>query len=107
MTRRVQRKSYPSAATATLATITKECAQKKADGQINPTFNIPKLDHYTFSPVNGDCNGDQNNLLSAISRKPSKYPSFFYNVVTGQKSCLHKGPTGTFLGCSARKNGKW
>tara|TARA_B100000212_G_scaffold338358_1_gene314756 strand:- start:143 stop:577 length:435 start_codon:yes stop_codon:yes gene_type:complete len=105
MTRRVQRKSYPSAATAMLATIAKECAQKKADGQINPTFNnIPKLDHYTFSPVNGDCNGDQNNLLSAISRKPSKYASFSYNVVTGKKTCFHDSPNDLY-GCD--KNGNW
>ncbi len=62
MTRRVQRKSYPSAATATLATIAKECAQKKADGQINPTFSISKLEHYFFSPANDDCSGDANNL---------------------------------------------
>ena len=103
----ITNKAIVAGTRATLSTIAKVCEAKKTDGQINPTFSIPKLDHYTFSPVNGDCNGDQNNLLSAISRKPSKYPSFFYNVVTGQKSCLHKGPTGTFLGCSARKNGKW
>ena len=101
--------SPPAASRATnlLATIAKECAVKKADGEINPTFGIPEVKHYIFSPENGDCNGDPNNLLSAISKKPSKYPSFFYNVVTGQKSCLHKGPTGSLLGCSARKDGEW
>ena len=101
--------SPPAASRATnwLATIAKECAAKKADGDINPTFSIPEVKHYIFSPVNGDCNGDPNDLLSATSRKPSKYPSFFYNVVTQERSCLHKGPTGPLLGCSARKNGKW
>ena len=100
-------KAKAAEAANTLATMAKVCAAKKADGEINPTFSIPELKHYIFSPENGDCNGDPNNLLSATSRKPSKYPSFFYNVVTGQKSCLHKGPTGSLLGCSARKNGEW
>tara|TARA_A100001035_G_C27599550_1_gene415825 strand:+ start:41 stop:664 length:624 start_codon:yes stop_codon:yes gene_type:complete len=100
-------KAKAAAAANTLATMVKECAAKKAYGEINPTFSIPEVKHYIFSPVNGDCNGDPNDLLSATSRKPSKYPSFFYNVVTGQKSCLHKGPTESLLGCSARKNGKW
>ena len=103
----ITKQARVAAATNTLATIAKECEVKKAYGDINPTFSIPKLEHYIFNPVNGDCNGDPNNLLSFISRKPSKYPSFFYNVVTGQKSCLHKGPTESLLGCSARKNGEW
>ena len=87
--------------------IAKECAIKNTNNEINPTFNIPELDHHKFYPQDGDCNGDLNNLLSAISEKPTRHPSFFYNVVTGQKSCLHEGPTGSLNGCSARRDGKW
>ena len=90
-----------------LAIIAKECAIKNTNNEINPTFNVPELDHHKFYPQDGVCNGDLNNLLSAISEKPTKHPSFFYNVVTGQKSCLHEGPTGSLNGCSARRDGKW
>ena len=76
--------------------------------EINPTFDVPELDHpYKFYPQDGDCNGDLNNLLSTISDKPTRHPSFFYNVGKGQKSCLHEGPTGSLYGCSARRDGKW
>ena len=87
--------------------IAKECAIKNTNNEINPTFNVPELDHHKFYPQDGVCNGDLNNLLSAISEKPTRHPSFFYNVVTGQKSCLHEGPTGSLNGCSARRDGKW
>ena len=88
--------------------IAKECAIKNANNEINPTFNVPELDHpYKFYPQDGDCNGDLNNLLSAISDKPTRHPSFFFNMVTGQKSCLHEGPTGSLYGCSARRDGEW
>ena len=90
-----------------IAFIAKECAIKNNNNEINPTFNVPELDHHKFYPQDGDCNGDLNNLLSAISEKPTRHPSFFYNVVTGQKSCLHEGPTGSLNGCSARRDGKW
>ena len=90
-----------------IAIIAKECAIKNTNNEINPTFNVPELDHHKFYPQDGDCNGDLNNLLSAISEKPTRHPSFFYNVVTGQKSCLHEGPTGSLNGCSARRDGKW
>ena len=87
--------------------IAKECAIKNINNEINPTFNIPELHHHKFYPQDGDCNGDLNNLLIAISEKPIRHPSFFYNVVTGQKSCLHEGLTGSLNGCRARRDGKW
>ena len=48
-----------------IATIAKECAIKDAVGEKNPTFDVPELDSYTFKPVNGDCDGDENNLITA------------------------------------------
>jgi len=90
-----------------IANIAKECTRKNTNNEINPTFNVPELNHHKFFPQDGDCNGDLNNLLSAISEEPTRFPSFFYNVVTGQKSCLHEGPTGSHNGCSARRDGKW
>ena len=102
--KRLKKAAITSGGANALATIAKECAQKKADGQINPTFSIQDLDHYFFIPANGDCNGDPNNLLSAISRKPSKYASFSYNVVTRRKTCFHDSPYDLY-GCD--KNGNW
>ena len=88
--------------------IVKECTLKNTNNEVNPTFNVPELDHpYKFYPQDGDCNGDLDNLLSAISDKPTRHPSFFYNLVTRQKSCSHEGPTGSLYGCSARRDGKW
>ncbi len=109
-------KSIALSAQRWIEDISKECAVKKAIGEKNPTFNVPKkdpqvinrvLDQYTFRPANGDCNGDGNNLLTVVSRSPSIYPTFSYNVETGEKTCSHDGPIERLPECSARRNGEW
>ena len=77
------------AATASnrLATFAKECAVKKAQGELDPKFI--KVDDYTFLPVDTDCDGDENNLITAQSKNTEKFPTYSYNVETGVKSCSH------------------
>ncbi len=90
-----------------IATSAKECAVKLADGVKNPTFTNSELKGYKFIPEDRSCSGDKNNLITAKSKKPEKYPTFSYNVETGTKLCSHNGPKEELSGCSARKNGKW
>ena len=92
----------------TIETIAKECSVKKVyPEKYEPTFDLPTLSGYTFLPVNGNCDGDENNLLTAKSKRSKQYPTFSYNVETGEKTCSHEGPTGLLHGCSARRNGEW
>ena len=99
--------NYGVSAQNSLVLIAKECAVKKTNREINPIFDVPDLDHYTFKPVNGNCEGDENNLLTAVSEDLSKYPTFSYNVETRERTCSHEGPTGELNGCSTRRNGEW
>ncbi len=92
----------------TVNVIAKECLVKKSNGEENPTFTVPKIDNiYTFLPASGNCDGDENNLLSAVSKDPSRYPTFSYNVETREKTCIHDGPNEELHACSARRNGEW
>ena len=94
--------------TNTVAEIAKECAVKKAIGELDPKFNkIEDSNYYTFIPADGDCDGDENNLITAQSKKTEKFPTYSYNVETGVKSCSHDGQNKQLKACSARRNGKW
>ncbi len=94
-------------AVRTLDNIVKECTYKKAIKDANPTFVVPVLTNYKFTPINGNCDGDENNLLTAASENQSLVPTFSYNVETGEKTCFHDGRNKKLHGCSARKNGEW
>ena len=48
-----------------------------------------------------------NPLQFAANEDLSTYPTFSYNVETGEKTCSHDGPNEQLYGCSARRNGKW
>jgi len=98
---------YAPMAMNIIANLAKECAVKKANGERNPKFGRPSLTRYEITPANGDCNGDENNLITAQSIKTTKYPNYSYNVETGEKTCSHDGPSEQLHGCSARKNGEW
>ncbi len=104
---RINEKARSAEAMNTIATIAKECAVKKANREIKPTFDVPILDNYTFKPENGNCDGNKNNSFTAVSEDLSKYPTFSYNVLTGAKTCSHDGPKEELHGCSARRNGEW
>ena len=100
-------KAKSSAAANIVATNAKECFARKANGEENPVFKIFQLRGYKIFPEDRNCNGDENNLLTAVSEDLSTYPTFSYNVETGEKTCSHNGPAEKLYGCSARKNGEW
>ncbi len=85
----------------------KECALKEASGEVNPIFYVPKLNQYLITPSDGNCDGDENNLITAISKETSKYPTYSYNMKTKEKTCSHDGPNEELHGCSAKSGGKW
>tara|TARA_Y100000994_G_scaffold248388_1_gene256051 strand:+ start:1425 stop:1877 length:453 start_codon:yes stop_codon:yes gene_type:complete len=96
-------KAKASAAANTLAVIAKECAVKDANNVSNPTFNAIALSGYSYAPTSRSCAG-ASNLITMTSDTPANYPTFVYNVSTGEKSC----GTGSSLplhGCDA--NGRW
>ena len=101
--------NHPSDAAGNIvATYAKECAVKKAQGELDPKFTkIKGLNYYTFTPVDTDCDGDENNLITAQSKNTEKFPTYSYNVKTGEKTCSHNGPNEELYGCSARSNGEW
>ncbi len=97
----------PSRARVAIASIVKTCAVKEANGEVNPIFEIPKLYQYSIMPLDGNCNGDENNLITAISTKASKYPTYAIHMETFEKTCSHDGPNEELHGCSAKLGGKW
>ena len=100
-------KARSAAASNTLATIAKECAVKKAVKEIDPKFSKFELENHTITPSDLNCDGDENNLITAQSKNTEKYPTFSYNVETGEKTCSHNGQNEELYGCSARRNGEW
>ena len=86
----------------------KQCFLKESEGELDPKFmKFPDYDHYTLIPADGDCGGDENNLITAQSKNTEKFPTYSYNVETGVKSCTHDGPNEELHSCSARRNGEW
>ncbi len=79
-----------SSAKITLGAIVKECAWKRANREKNPRFIVPEslTNLYTIPPLDGDCNGDKNNLIIAYpySEFSSWFPTFSINVITGERS---------------------
>ena len=100
-------KAITSGAKNTLSIIYKDCAVKKANGEERPTVTVQKVSKYTFLPASGNCYGDANGLIRAVSENPSKYPTYSYNVQKDAKTCSHDGPNEELHGCSARRDGEW
>ena len=104
----IEMKDPPSLrARVAISTIANTCAAREANGGVNPIFEIPKLNQYSITPSDGDCNGDEHNLLTVMSQKPSKYPTYILNMKTKEKTCSHDGPNEELHGCSAKRRGKW
>ena len=104
----IEMKNPPSSrAKSTIYSIVKTCALKEVNGEVNPIFNNPKLNQYLITPSDGNCDGDENNLLTAMSQKPSKYPTYIFNMKTKEKTCTHDGSNEELHGCSAKRRGKW
>ena len=104
---KTENKAIDQKALNTISSMRKECADKEYMGEENPTFTVPKLNKYTVLPANGNCKGDENNLLTVLSTDLSKYPTYSYDVETGAMTCSHDAPTEERHSCSARSNGQW
>jgi len=92
----------------TIKTAYKECAVKIAQGELNPSFSVLQIKHYSILPKDGNCAGDENGELAAISNDNRSHPDFYFLLSEPYtKRCVHSGKTEEFLGCSARVNGRW
>ena len=109
----IHEKPYGLMAMNALVMYAKECAVKKAMDEINPAINVTKLEKHKITPIDGNCDGDEKGLITALSIDLSKYPTFIYNVKTGEKTCSHNGVKWDqeqerhYHGCTAKINGTW
>ncbi len=113
-------KARASAASNTLATVAKECAAKIADvGEANAEHNVPSADGYRdldntgligfflnqIQQTPGDLIGcDADGVIELVSEDEAQYPSWSYDMDTGEKSCTATSPTSQNRGCTA---GAW
>ena len=104
---KISRKAKSAAASNSIETITKLCLEIVPQNDLASTFSDIELSDYELYLLNGNCNGDENNLIKAKSKNTKKYPTYSYNVKTGKKSCSHDGPNEELHGCSAKRNGEW
>ncbi len=108
----ISEKARAAAASNTVATVAKECAAKIAD-QGEGTYQAPiSMSGYKDDPggwyVGGDDTDDigtkveendpddpeecpEEDLIGLESEDESRYPSFYYNVETGEKLCAASG----------------
>ena len=95
-----------AAAANTVATVAKECAVKIANDSVNvQTYAAVNLDGYSSFTVNGSTTNCSNSgSIIATSADNTKYPTFTYNISTGEKTCTASGDA-VGLGCNAA--GKW
>ena len=119
-------KARAAAASNTLATVAKECAAKIADvGLANANFVTPSADGYRTPPA--DANGvvapigfysagqlyaagqtipcSNSALIEMRSEDIGAYPTWRYNISTGEKTCLATGDA-LNRGCSGNP-GSW
>lgn len=112
-------KARASAAANTLATVAKECAAKIADvGEASASHNVPSADGYrdtnNTTTIGFFLNGavqtpgasigcDADGVIELRSENTTQYPSWSYDMDTGEKSCTATG-TAINRGCSG---GAW
>ena len=104
---KISKKAKSAAASNKVEAIAKECLERVSNKDLVSTFVDVELSDYKLYPLDGNCNGDENNLIKAKSSNTKKYPTYSYNVKTGKKSCSHDGPNEELYGCSARRDGEW
>ena len=98
-------KARAAAAANTVATVAKECAVKIAsDSTATHTFAAVSLDGYSsFQFAGSSTNCASSGKIVATSPDTTKYPTFTYDVATGDKTCTATEAAAK-LGCSG---GKW
>ena len=99
-------KARSAAAANTVATVAKECAVKIAqDSSSTHTYAAVNLDGYDSFQVDGSAtNCSDEGTIVATSADTSKYPTFQYNIETGEKTCTASGDA-VGLGCNS--DGEW
>ena len=103
----VQNKAKSSAARNTVMNIAKECLEALSKKDLVYTFSDVELLGYQLLPLDGNCKGDENNLIKAKSENTKKYPTYSFNIETREKKCSHDGPNEELNYCSAKRNGEW
>ena len=104
----ISNKARASSASTTLATIVKECAAKIADTG-SGTYVAPTLNGYTWAESSGGAavSGTRNCLTSGVyeatSSTETEYPTWRYDIGTGNKTCVATG-NATSRGCTS---GRW
>lgn len=115
----ISEKARASAASNTVAQIAKECATKIADtGSGN--YNVPSLDGYrdTATPATFGWTYNGSVVTAAATACPTtgtigmtsgntgQYPSFFYDVSSGKKTCTATSADAQSRGCPTN-GGPW
>ena len=113
-------KARASAASNTLATVAKECAAKIADvGEADAEHNVPSADGYRDTDNAGTigfflndeqqtpgaligCDAD--GVIELRSENTAQYPSWSYDMDTGEKDCIATSSTSQNRGCTG---GAW
>ena len=90
----------------TIKAIVKECSKKNKNQEAS--FDVKKeFKMYSFIPLNRDCKGDENNLITAKSKNLSTHPSWSFDVRNKKEICNHEGRNEILKGCNSKVNGKW
>jgi len=104
---KVQNKAKSYAARNIVRNIAEECLETLSKKDQAYTFQDIELPGYQLFPSDGNCKGDENNLIKAKSENTKKYPTFSFNIETREKKCSHDGPNEELNYCSAKINGEW
>jgi len=113
----IRPKARAAAASATIATLVKECAVKIAD-QGQGLIAVPEVDGYKSKKKNvaGFYIGNDrkvqgttilcptNGEMKLVSEDESEWPTFSYNIDTGKKACFVDPGSGAEYLC---RNGEW
>ena len=103
----VQNKAKSSAARNIVMNIAKECLEALSKKDLVYTFSDVELLGYQLLPLDGNCKGDENNLIKAKSENTKKYPTYSFNIETREKKCSHDGPNEELNYCRGKRNGEW
>ena len=85
----------------------KGCKDKELSGVKNPIFSFvdyQMVGEYLFIPEEVNCKGDVNNVITAQSKNLKLWPTYSYNLTTGERLCYQDARIRDIRGCF---NGTW
>ena len=107
----INNKARASAAANVVATTAKQCAVKYANGETTDAeLTIPKvsLDSYQSLEIDGsETKCSETGEIVALSSDESRYPTFTYNIETGDKDCVINGANAAEQKAVGCIGGKW